>query len=206
MPVDLAAEGPTDLAVMRRLLVEAGLDEGEVFWGEGRNTGKQGMTSRLQGWVAGAAVGRRIFVLRDLDHDAPCAGALRAALPPHDAPGLLLRVAVRQVEAWLIADRDRLAQALHVDPQRLPADPEAHPDPKQAIMEAAARSRSRAIKRGLPPRPGSGLRHGDDYAETLIGFARSTWSPRAAALRSDSLRRALLRLAEMRDLLRHVSP
>lgn len=199
MGVRLAGEGVVDLAIMRRLLVEAKLPLGPVFWGEGRNTGKDRMAERLRGWAAGAAHGAPFFVLRDLDHDAPCAGALRARLLPEPPAGLVLRIAVRAADGWLIADRERLAKALSAPVSALPADPDACADPKAAIIAAARKSRSSLVRKGVPPRPESGRRQGADYAETLIAFARETWSPAEAALRSDSLRRARERLTALRQ-------
>jgi len=198
MGVRLAGEGAVDLAIMRRLLEEAGLPIGPVVWGEGRNTGKDRMTERLHCWAAGAAHGAAFFVLRDLDDDAPCAGALRAQLLPAAQPGLVLRIAVRAADSWLIADRERLAEALKVSPAALPADPDACADPKAAIIAAARKSRSSLVRNGVPPRPESGRKQGEDYAGTLIAFVREAWSPAEAALRSDSLRRAKAGLADLR--------
>jgi len=198
MGVRLAGEGAVDLAIMRRLLEEAGLPIGPVVWGEGRNTGKDRMTERLPGWAAGATFGAAFFVLRDLDDDAPCAGALRAHLLPAAQPGLVLRIAVRAADSWLIADRERLAEALKVSPAALPAEPDACADPKAAIIAAARKSRSSLVRKGVPPRPESGRKQGEDYAETLIAFVREAWSPAEAALRSDSLRRAKAGLADLR--------
>lgn len=82
-------------------------------------------------------------------------------------------------------------------PAALPAAPEDCRDPKAAVVEAARRSHSRAIKTGLPPRPASSMKHGPDYADVLADFARAVWSPADAEHRSDSLRRARGRLAEL---------
>lgn len=199
MGVRLAGEGAVDLAIMRRLLEEAGLPVGPVVWGEGRNTGKDGMAKRLRGWAAGAAHGPAFFVLRDLDRDERCAGALRAQILPSVSPRLVLRIAVRAADGWLIADRERLAGALSIAPASLPADPDGCSDPKAAIIAAARKSRSSLVRRGVPPRPESGRRQGEDYATTLIAFAREEWRPADAAHHSDSLRRARRSLADLRS-------
>lgn len=202
MPVAIAGEGPLDLAVLRRLLGDAGLAVDREIWGTYGKGGKDGMTPRLPQWAAGATPGRAIVVLRDLDHDAPCAPMLRRRLLPEAPPGLLLRIAVRAAEAWLIADRDGLAGWLETSPRHLPDIPEDHPNPKRAVMDAAMRSASPLIRSGVPPGD-SGRRQGPDYNATLIGFVHGPWQPEAAALRCPSLHRTLMRIADLRDHLHH---
>jgi len=105
-----------------------------------------------------------------------------------------LRVAVREVEAWLLADRSRLAGFLSVSAGAIPASPEAEDDPKQTLVNLAARSRRRDIRIDMVPRPGSGKNVGPAYTARLIEFISAgdnPWSPVDAALRADSLRRCM---------------
>lgn len=196
MQIAIAGEGVTDLAVMRRLVLEAGLAVGRIYWGEGR-TGKYGLDRNIAGWAAGARFGSPIFVLRDLDQDAPCASALRGRLCSDEPAAFVLRIATKAVEAWLIADRDRLAKALSVSPTHLPNDPDSCEDPKAAIIAAARKSKSAAIRRSLPPRPTSGRKEGDAYAATLIDFVGKQWRPMIASGASDSLARTRRALAKL---------
>lgn len=198
MAVAIAGEGPLDLAILRRLLGDAGLPVDGELWGTYGKGGKDGMTPRLAQWAAGAEHGLAVVVLRDLDHDAPCAALLRARLMPELPPAMLLRIAVRAAEAWLIADRAGLADWLAVGAQHLPELPEDHPDPKRAVVEAAQRSASEIVRAGVPPR-GSGRKQGPDYNATMIGFVYGPWQPEAAALRCPSLLRALNRIEGLRD-------
>lgn len=195
--VALAAEGALDLAILRRLCAEAGLAPGDAYWGDARRTGKQGMTKQMRGWAAAASHGRPFLVLRDLDRDAPCAGALRAGLLPNPPPLMVLRIAVRAAEAWLIADREALAALLSVRPGALPAEPDACDDPKAALVAAAARSRSRAVLTGIAPRPGAGRPVGPDYTAEMIRFVSRSWSPARAEAHSPSLARARRRIGEL---------
>jgi hypothetical protein len=198
LEVHIAGEGRMDLMALRRLLRDAGLTPGRSLWGE-TSTGKQGMAGRFRGWAAGAAFGPPIIALRDLDKDASCPSDLRLRLAPPPTPGFLLRIAVRSVDAWLLADRDRLAAHIAVRPTHLPPDPESCADPKAALCEAARRSSRRAIREGLPPREGSGRRQGPDYVDVLGEFIASKWSPAEAAARSESLRRAMARIEQLRE-------
>lgn len=187
-----------DLMVLRRLLRDAGMIPGRPLWGEA-STGKDRMTGRFRGWAAGAPFGPPIVVLRDLDMDASCPGDLRRRLAPPPTPGFLLRIAVRSVDAWLLADRERLAAHIGVRAAHLPADPETCVDPKAALCEAARRSSRRAVREGLPPREGSGRKQGPDYVDHLGEFIEADWTPAEAAARSESLRRAIERIGQLRE-------
>lgn len=202
MDVDIAGEGPLDLAILRRLIAEAGLAVGRSFWGSAGRGGKSGIDTNLGRWAAGAIHGRSMVVLRDFDGDEPCPGALRARLLATVPPAMVFRIAVHAAEAWLIADRAALAQALAVSENRLAPGvaPDGIVDPKRTIMEAARRSRRGDIRNGVPP-SGVGSRQGGDYNPVLIGFVRNAWRPDIAATRSPSLHRAIQRIADLRAYL-----
>lgn len=185
--ISIAGEGPTDLIVMRRLLLEIGIVEAVPYWGEGRRTGKQGMTDKLAGWSR-AAIHAPWFVLRDLDHDADCAAALRRSLVPDAPPGFCFRIAVRQTESWLIADRHRLADCLGVRLALVPEQPDALDNPKSSLLGVARRSKRR-IAKDMLPRDGSGRIVGPGYLPFIEDFARQVWVPAEAQAQSDSLRR-----------------
>jgi len=114
-------------------------------------------------------------------------------------PALMsLRVAVREVEAWLLADRTTLARFLQVSRDLVPRDPESLPDPKATLVSIARRSRSRPIREGLPPRPGSGRSVGPLYVAQLSRFVTEHWDVEASADISQSLDRCLRALATLR--------
>jgi hypothetical protein len=108
---------------------------------------------------------------------------------------MCLRVAVRAVEAWLLADAERLATFLYIPRHRVPTLPDAEADPKATLVRLARRSRSRLIRRDMVPRMGSSARVGPGYAGRIVEFVTATasrgWRPAVAAEHSDSLRRCL---------------
>ena len=85
--VTLAAEGALDLAVLRRLALDAGLTPGREY---GRQ-GKSQIDKRLLSYNA-AARHEPWIVLRDLDMDRECAALLVAELlpAPELRPGMSL--------------------------------------------------------------------------------------------------------------------
>ncbi len=185
-------EGLVDDAVLRRLIWFAGGSVGPVH----PKQGKRMLLGRLRGYNEAA---RRLpwLVLVDLDHDAECAPPFRNRWLPAPAPGMCFRVAVREIESWLLADSDRLAEFLSVNPSRIPTDPDSVSDPKQSLVNIAAHSRRRDIRDDMVPRRGSGRSVGPAYPSRLIEFVQSRWRPPVAARSSDSLRRCTRRLREL---------
>jgi len=197
MPVDVvvsaAVEGIVDEAVVRRLIEHAGAIPGEVY---GKN-GKQSLRRRIRGYNNAARHTPWIIVV-DLDQDADCAPPLRAEWLGDPAPFLCFRIAVREVEAWLLADRQSIASFLRVARREIPVDPESLTDPKETMVNLARRSRSRDIREDMVPRPGSGRQIGPAYSSRLIEFATKYWRPDEAAEHCESLRRAIACLERLK--------
>ena len=104
------------------------------------------------------------------------------------------RVAVRKIEAWLLADRDRVANFLGISVSKVPGNPDGLNDPKQTMVSLASRSRRQDIRQEMVPRPESGRQVGPAYTSRLIEFVNDplkSWSPDLAGENSDSLRRFL---------------
>lgn len=194
IPVSFAVEGPTDAAVVRRLAAHVDVQVHLVLTANGKNS----VLEKLKG-LDRAARGQPWWVLVDLDQDAPCAGNFVQRHLPHPAPHMRFRVAVRTVEAWLLADRPGFARFFGVPLTRLPTAPEELPDPKQVVVNLARLSERRDVREEVPPRPGSGKKTGALYSSKLIEFAMRHWNIEAARKTSKSLDRAVLRLAELRS-------
>lgn len=189
----VATEGLIDTAVVRRICQEIGLEIAAVY-GE---SGKDRLDGALAGYNA-AARHATWLVLRDLDTDADCAQSLREQLLAAPAPGMVFRIAVREIEAWLIADQHSFARYFSVPPVRIPNDPESIHRPKEYLVNLVRRSRSRTIRDDVVPREGSKARVGPGYAGRMIEYASTVWSPHEASVRSDSLKRCLDLLSYLR--------
>src|SRR5690606_24853236 len=108
MPVEYvtgAVEGLVDEAVLRRLIREAGMQCVAVYGKEGKpylieQLPKYNNAARYAPWC----------ILIDLDRDAGCAPEFIDRILPDRAPGMVARVAVREVESWLLADRVNMAK------------------------------------------------------------------------------------------------
>ncbi len=161
--------------------------------------GKQGkphLRQRLAGYNH-AARHAPWLMLVDLDRDADCAPPAIHAWLPDPAPMACFRVAVRAVEAWMIADTEALAGYLSIPRSRVPDHPEALDDPKAAMVNLARRSRRRAIQEDMVPRGGSGRAVGPAYSSRMVEFVVDFWRPDVAATRAGSLSRAIRALRQM---------
>ncbi len=190
-----AVEGIVDEAVFRRIVRTVKAEPGPVYG----KTGKRQLLDRLPGYNNAARFSPWL-VLVDLDHDAECTPPFRAATLPAPSEQMCFRVAVREIEAWILADHVRVAEFLDVHARLLPADPEGEADPKQVVVNLARRSRSRDIRRDLVPRDSSGRSEGPAYSSRLIEFVsdrRYGWRPTVAARSSDSLARCLRSLRRL---------
>lgn len=187
-------EGRTDAAVARRLIEAVGAVPGTDYLTARRRRGKDALDGRLRGFnILARSV--PVLVLRDLDRDAACAGKLVAALLPERESLLLLRVAVRSVESWLMADREALAGAMHIRASALPQHPEEEQDPKRLLAHLLRDCRDRTLRRRLGLDGRVGLQPQLVAAE-LSDFAANRWDPARAAAsgRAPSLARSLARL------------
>jgi hypothetical protein len=139
-----------------------------------------------------------VLLITDLDrHDCPQtlkANWLRGVKPPD---GLLLRVAVREVESWLLADH-AATRALFGNKiaSRLPEKPDEENDPKSYLL-TLARHAPREVRLDLVSDAGSIARQGFGYNSRLTELVRTSWSPARAAQRSPSLQRAIGRIAAL---------
>ncbi len=192
-PFQAAVEGNLDEVVLHRVVRFCGAELGIVYGRDGKdklyqNIGGYNNAARYAPWI----------VLVDLD-EARCAPTLREGWLPDQANLMCFRVAVREIESWLLADRSGFASFIGVSRSVVPVDPDALVDPKATVVQLAARSRKRAIREAIPPAEGSRRTVGALYNPTLGQFVAGHWDPETAAQTSDSLRRCLRAVASLRD-------
>lgn len=189
----LVVEDAPSEAVLRRLVGLAGnkLNVTEVF----RAGGFGQIKSRIANFRNACHVVPHI-VMTDLDA-YPCPPDLFKDWKVGKLPDrMLMRVAVREVESWLLADRDGIAKLIQVPAIKIPAYPDELPDPKQVLLNLARKSKSRRFASEFVPANGSKAKHGPLYNQHLTAFADKLWDSRHAELASPSLKRAIHRVKE----------
>ncbi len=128
------------------------------------------------------------LILTDLDQNECAPDFLATLIPGVRNSNLILRIAVREVESWLLADKANFSGYLGVSKDIIEDDPEKLWDPKKYIFTLAKRSRKRTIREGIPPADKT-ARTGVNYNPLLTVFVREHWDFKAAMNRSNSLRR-----------------
>lgn len=186
LSVNILVEGDLDEAVLKKVLDFVDIEVTNVYGRRGKNylkenVGRFNQAARHGKWV----------LLVDLNKDAECPPPLIASWLPARHPNLQFRVAVRAIEAWLLAERKEMARFLAVSPQRIPMVPEEEQRPKNTLIDLARYSKSRSIRSDIVPPEGSSASQGKLYTTRLIEFALRYWNPRRAAANSPSLKRSL---------------
>lgn len=196
MDISVGVEGLSDQGVAKAIVRTCGLSV-SGFYG---NHGKSALLKKLPGYNSAAAFSPWL-VLVDLDNDGSCPGQKRSEWLPQPSRLMCFRIAVREAEAWLLADSEEIARFLGVSQARIPPNPESFDDAKQTLISIARHSRKRDIREGLVPRDGSGRSVGPTYASDISEFARSQWRPLVAAESAPSLKKCISRVEELAEVL-----
>lgn len=194
MVVDVLVEGLTDEAVARKLIAYCQHECGTIY-------GKQGKTY-LQRTVAGfnvrATFGNPILMLVDfMDTGLACPPEVAMHWLPGRSPRMLVRVVVRELESWLLADWKGMADFLGISPSLVPVAPEVLSDPKQALVNLARRSRRTIRRKALVPAEGVSAAVGPGYTDAIEEYVRNYWNIDQARDRSPSLDKCVHRLCEL---------
>jgi len=191
IPINLATEDELSEVTLFKILAE--IDRYAV--GTAYRRGGFGYLRRtIHGWNS-AARSIPFIVLTDLDALKCPAELVTSWLASDKHPNLLFRVAVREVESWLLADPENLSEFLAVPEGHVPPDPDTLKDPKANLVKLAQTSRSKVIRDRIVPRRGSTAKQGPDYNGCLGLFVRDCWDLNSACENSPSLARTVDRLA-----------
>ena len=137
-----------------------------------------------------AAKGVPFLMLVDLEAECPPT-QIREWLSVPIHPNFSFRVAVKEVESWLIADRLGFASFLGISRNLMPNNVDGIDDPKQCLINLAKRSRNRKLREAIVPSPNSTAKVGPDYNGQLSSFVFNAWNTEEAMKNSDSLSRAI---------------
>lgn len=188
--INAIVEGQLDEVVAIRLISESGHTPGATY-------GKRGsgyIRNKISGFNR-SAIGIAYLALTDLmDTGLGCSPLVVQTWVPHRNHGMLFRVIVQELESWLLADSEGIADYLGIRRNRIPTHPELIPNPKLALINLARLSRRKTIRNALIPQPGSTAQTGKLYLSEMSAFAQNKWSIANARVNSSSLDRCLQRL------------
>ena len=136
------------------------------------------------------------FILTDLDTtDCPPTLIRDWFSIPQNQPialpqEVVFRVPVREVESWLLADRDAFAGFMGISKANFASRPDELADAKEHLLNVIdQKCRRRWQREMLPQAPTASI--GPLYNEKLCEFIREKWNPARAATNSPSLARAI---------------
>lgn len=188
--VILAVEDVLGEAVSKRILTKMGISVSQELGFKGKSYLQQKAQNLNE-----AAKGFDVFMLADQDSGEECPPQTIYSWirgPRH--PRFFLRIAVMEVESWIMADQKGIARFLSLPSGRIPLDTDALSHPKEFLVSLARRSRSKRLRVDLIPRPGATSKVGPGYNQRLQEFVRLHWDIERASQVSRSLKRTLARL------------
>lgn len=126
-----------------------------------------------------------------VDQDSGCPPEKISSWLKHNVhPNLIFRIAVMEIESWVMADRNAIADFLSVPAAKFPNDMDSLKDPKQYLLNIARKSRLRKLVSDIVPKPGSTAKVGPNYNARISDFIRNKWNVKEAIKHSKSLFRA----------------
>lgn len=198
MLVTVAVEDQLSLSVAERLIggyvPRAEITQVMVLGGINNIKG------RMRDLVQIAWLQDMVLVLADMDSPRGCPPDLVSELYGEltIAPNMLIRIAMLEIESWILSDREGIARWLEISLNAVPRNPESLNDPKRSLVQLAARSRNRRLREAIAPRRVLGTsRTGREYNQTVGDFVARLWNLDAARLSAPSLDRAITRIYEL---------
>jgi hypothetical protein len=191
--VSLVVEGTLDDAVLRRIIHDVGqpLNVAATFGRRGKDYIRKNIKNFNQ-----SAKFQPYIILVDLD-DAQCPPVLINHWLPLPEQNLVFRVAVKEVESWLLSDIKGISAFLGINARLIPPVSEHLESPKEFLVNIARSSARREILRDLVPASGSTSKVGKNYNGRLAEFVDNQWNIQSAAQKNESLLQAMNRIKRL---------
>jgi hypothetical protein len=139
------------------------------------------------------------FVLTDLDRYECAPTLIDEWLPPEHIehnPQLLFRVAVHEIESWLLADRENFANFFAISKNLIPVEPDNELDPKKTVISLASKSRKSSIKKAIVPID-EYASIGPEYNIVFRNYIQNYWDINNARKHSPSFDKAMQALEKI---------
>ena len=186
----LAVEDKLGEAVSLKILDRLGIEVSRSIGFKGKGYLKNKAQSLNQ-----AAKGFPVIMLTDQDLPEQCPpNLLQAWVRGIQHPNFFLRIAVMEIESWIMADRSGIADFLSIPLNRIPGDTDAISQPKEHLVSLARMSRKTRLRKDIVPEPGATTKVGPGYNSCIGDFVDRDWDIDRACAVSSSLRRTLMRL------------
>jgi hypothetical protein len=189
IPINLVFEDALSEAVLKQMLKQS---QRPFSVGQCLNQRGYGKIKKIISGLNYAAKGMPYLILTDLDNEDCPLVILSEWLTQPKHPNLVFRIAVKEVEAWLLAHRSAFAEFLGISVDNIPRDADLIADPKQCLINLVAeKSKKRKLREAIVPERNSTAKIGKDYNRPLIEFVNESWQVASAQTNSPSLKRAM---------------
>ncbi len=188
--INLLVEGEIDEFVARKLVNVVGHQVGSCY-------GKKGsgyIKNKIRDFNKSANNVFYLVLIDFMDTGCKCPPEVISNWLPFKNDLMLFRVVVREIESWIMADRNNLAKFLQVNVEKIPQFPDNENDPKQKLINIARTSRSSNIISAIVPEQGSTAQVGKLYNSEISRFIYTFWDIYAARENSPSLDKCLKNL------------
>ncbi len=186
IPINLVYEDQISEFVMAKLVECTGKYRIDKTYSEGGF----GYIKRNLNGFNNASKGCPFFILTDLDTGDCAPSLIKSWLKVPAQPNLIFRVAVREIEAWLLADIEGFSEFAGLSIANFPKNPEELADPKLILLNLIRKCRKRAIKEDILPRDEFAAT-GPNYNGRLAEYVTFFWNIQRACKRSGSLQKAV---------------
>ena len=142
-----------------------------------------------------------VFMLTDLDSPNICPSTLiRSWVKGRLNRRFFLRIAVMEIESWIMADRQAVSEFLGIPTNRIPQNTDKINSPKEFLVSLARKSKNTRLREVLVPgQNDKTAKIGREYNSRLSQFVQEHWDLERAATASPSLKRTLDRLAQEKN-------
>ncbi len=193
--VSIAVEDVVSEHALRKILQQTGKNYVVMLCLE--KNGNAYLQSKAAGFN-NAAQAAPFIMLTDMDTQGVCPQQKQSdwlgGQPLH--PNFLFRIAVMEIEAWILADREAFANYFRVPLARIPENTDHIANPKEFLVILARSSTSYSIRDDLVPRARTTAVVGPNYNGRLLGFIENFWNAHRAANWLESLSRAMRRFTD----------
>jgi len=196
--ITIAVEDPLSEAVVRRMLQQS--DKNYCVGNCLMRSGFGYLKSKINEFNK-ASRKTPFFVLTDQDIGCP-PEKINSRFNDSPNSNLIFRIAVMEIESWVMADRKAIADFLSISVDNFPYKMDEISNPKNFLLTKAKKSRKRKLKNDIIPVLGSTAKQGPDYNARLSEFIRKNWDVNRAIKYSESLNRAFNRLQEYNPILK----
>ncbi len=169
--ISLLVEGIVDELVVRKIVGEiGGYSIGPVY-----KYSQPIFRKKVQAYNNAARHFPWLAVM-DMDRFNGCPGDLARAVLSTPAKNMVFRIAVHEIESWIMADAKALSDFLKIDKRQVPDDTDSIEDAKQSLIGLARKSSSSIIREKLVPRQGSTSSVGSGYTACITELMEEHWS------------------------------